>query len=98
MAITGVLDDSRVTALRTWLNEAVAAHRAVAVDLSGGRLTGTRWMAVLLEAERRARACRHAFAVVSPKAEAARLCLPVLARGGRLVLCQSLAELPPLSR
>lgn len=92
--VTGTVDDRRMPALRTRLADAVDVLPRVAVDLSGCRLTGTRWMSVLLEAARRAHDHGHLFAVVSPRPHATRLCLPVLARGGRLLLCESAEQLP----
>jgi anti-anti-sigma regulatory factor len=94
--VTGIVDDWRMPALRAQLADAVDVCPRVAVDLSGCRLTGTRWMGVLLEAGRRAHDRGHLFAVVSPRPHATRLCLPVLARGGRLLLCWSMEQLPKL--
>ncbi|TYB64297.1 STAS domain-containing protein [Nonomuraea sp. PA05] len=96
--VTGTADDRRMPALRAQLDQAVDRHPRVAVDLSGCRLTGTRWMSVLLGAGRRAHDRGHLFAVVSPPPHAARLCLPVLARGGRLLLCEHTEQLPRLER
>ncbi|MCK2217957.1 hypothetical protein MF672_029810 [Actinomadura sp. ATCC 31491] len=92
--LLGCVDDQRALALRARLFRAVDACPQVAADLSGCRVTGTRWIGVLLDAGERARAHRHAFAVISPRPHAVRLCLPVLARGGRLLLCESADELP----
>ncbi|MEW9556154.1 STAS domain-containing protein [Nonomuraea sp. NPDC050783] len=90
----GAVDDKRVLALRVRLLRVVEHHPRVAADLSGCRVTGTRWMSVLLDVGERARACGHTFAVISPRPHAVRLCLPVLARGGRLLLCESAEQLP----
>ncbi|MGR6918599.1 STAS domain-containing protein [[Actinomadura] parvosata] len=96
LRVAGTVDDRRVPALRAQLDEAVDTRPRVAVDLTGCRLTGTRWMSVLLGAAHRAHERGHLFAVVSPRPHAARLCLPVLARGGRLLLCESAEHLPKL--
>ncbi|MEV0612152.1 STAS domain-containing protein [Nonomuraea sp. NPDC050404] len=94
--VSGTAGDRLMPALRVQLAQAVAVHPRVAVDLSGCRLTGTRWMSILLEAAHLAPEHGHLFAVVSPRPHADRLCLPVLARGGRLLLCESTDQLAGL--